>query len=208
MEEPMSLPHALLGLLNYRPATGYELKATFTNSIHFFWDATLPQIYRTLKQMEGSGWLDVTVEHQDGRPSRKVYHVTDTGRKELRRWLNEPFDMPDPRNAMLIKVFFGNQMDPTRFAAHLEELQKRHASLLERYQKEIIPVIERYAEATGAFKDARYWNLTLDFGRRHAQMVLDWCKAVLPSLDHPKQVKSGRRQPQKSRSVEQKRGRR
>lgn len=46
----MSLPHALLGLLNYRPATGYELKGTFTKSIHFFWNATLPQIYRTLKQ--------------------------------------------------------------------------------------------------------------------------------------------------------------
>ncbi len=200
----MSLPHALLGLLNYRPATGYELKATFTNSIHFFWDATLPQIYRTLKQMEGSGWLNVTVEHQDGRPSRKVYHVTDMGRKELQRWLNEPFDMPEPRNAMLIKVFFGNQMDPTQFAAHLEKLQKHHTNLLERYESEAIPIIERYAEATGALKDARYWNLTLDFGRRRSQMVLDWCKAVLCSLDRPKQVK-GTRPPAKNRSVERKR---
>ncbi len=203
----MSLPHALLGLLNYRPATGYELKATFTNSIHFFWDATLPQIYRTLKQMEGSGWLNVEVEHQDGRPSRKVYHVTDAGRKELRRWLNEPFEMPEPRNAVLIKVFFGNLMDPAQFAAHLEELHKHHANLLERYEKEIIPVIERYAEATGAYQDARYWNLTLDFGRRHAQMILDWCKAVLSSLDHPEQVK-GRRPVQENKSVKRKRGKR
>jgi len=200
----MSLPHALLGLLNYRPATGYELKATFTNSIHFFWDATLPQIYRTLKQMEGSGWLNVTVEHQDARPSRKVYHVTNMGRKELQRWLSEPLEMPEPRNVVLIKVFFGNQMDPTQFATHLEELQKYHAGLLERYEKEIIPVIERYAKVTGAFRDARYWNLTLDFGRRHAEMVLDWCKAVLSSLDHPKQGK-GRRALQKNRSVERKR---
>jgi PadR family transcriptional regulator AphA len=196
----MSLPHALLGLLNYRPATGYELKATFTESIHFFWDATLPQIYRTLKQMGGSGWLNVTVEHQDGRPSRKVYHVTDVGRKELQRWLSEPLETPEPRNAMLIKVFFGNQMDSTQFATQLEGLQKYYANLLERYEKEIIPVIERYAEVTGAFRDARYWNLTLDFGRRHAKMVLDWCKAALSSLDQPKQGK-GRRPLQKKRSL-------
>jgi DNA-binding PadR family transcriptional regulator len=188
----VSLPHALLGLLNYRPTTGYELKATFTNSIHFFWDATLPQIYRTLKQMERSGWLKVTVEHQDGKPSRKVYRVTEEGGKELHRWLTEPLEMPEPRSAMLIKVFFGNQMDPAQFAAQFEALQKYHANLLERYEKEIIPVIERYAEATGAYQDARYWNLTLDFGRRRSRMIRDWCEAALSSLGQPKKRK-GRR---------------
>ncbi len=200
----MSLPHALLGLLNYRPATGYELKATFTNSIHFFWDATLPQIYRTLKQMEGSSWLNVTVEHQDGKPSRKVYHITDGGRKELQRWLSEPLEMPEPRSAMLIKVFFGNQMDSIQFATQLEELQKYHANLLERYEKEIIPVIERYAEVTGAYRDAPYWNLTLDFGRRRSKMIRDWCKAALSSSDQPKQRK-GRKPLQKKRPLERKR---
>jgi len=194
----MSLPHALLGLLNYRPATGYELKATFTNSIHFFWDATLPQIYRTLKQMEESRWLNVTVEHQDGKPSRKIYQVTEAGRKELRRWLGEPLEMPEPRNAMLIKVFFGNQMDSTQFAAHLKELQKYHADLQETYDREIIPVIEHYAEVTGAYRDARYWNLTLDFGRRHAKMVHDWCQAALSSLDQPEGGKGKRPSPKKS----------
>jgi len=194
----MSLPHALLGLLNYRPATGYELKATFTNSIHFFWDATLPQIYRTLKQMEGSRWLNVTVEHQDGKPSRKVYQVTEAGRKELRRWLGEPLKTPEPRNAMLIKVFFGNQMDLTQFTAHLKELHDYHANLLKRYEQEIIPVIERYAEVTRAYRDARYWNLTLDFGRRHAKMVRDWCQAALSSLDQPEREKGKRPSPKKS----------
>ncbi len=196
----MSLPHALLGLLNYRPATGYELKATFTNSIHFFWNATLPQIYRTLKQMEGSRWLSVTVEHQDGKPSRKVYQITEAGRKELQRWLGEPLEMPEPRNAMLIKVFFGNQMNSTQFTTHLKELQNYHANLLKSYDQEIIPVIERYAEATGAYRDARYWNLTLDFGRRHAKMVRDWCQATLSSLDQPEEGK-GRRPLQKKRSL-------
>jgi len=200
----MSLPHALLGLLNYRPATGYELKATFTNSIHFFWDATLPQIYRTLKQMEGNRWLNVTVEHQDGKPSRKVYQVTEAGRKELRRWLGEPLETPEPRNAMLIKVFFGNQMDSAQFTAHLKELQKVYANLLERYDQEIPPVIERYAEATGAYRDARYWNLTLDFGRRNAKMVRDWCQAALSSLEQPDAEKGRKPLQKKKRSLLQK----
>jgi DNA-binding PadR family transcriptional regulator len=55
---PVSLSHALLGLINCKPTTGYELKATFNKSIHFFWNATLPQIYLTLNQMKKKGWDD------------------------------------------------------------------------------------------------------------------------------------------------------
>jgi hypothetical protein len=95
-------------------------------------------------------------------------------------------------------------MDSTEITTQLKELQKHHASLLERYEKEIIPVIERYAEVTGAFRDAHYWNLTLDFGRRRSKMVLDWCKAALSSLDQPKRRKD-RRPLQKKKSVKRKR---
>ncbi len=186
----MSLPHALLGLLNYLPATGYQLKATFSKSIHFFWNATLPQIYRTLKQMEAKGWLTVTVEHQDGKPSRKVYRITDDGQKELRRWLTEPTEIPEPRNAMLIKIFFGNQMDPNHFANHLKKWHEYHADLIKRYEKEIIPLVQHYATATGASRDASYWDLTLDYGRRHARMVLDWCDTALRQIKDKGREKS------------------
>ena len=182
----MSLPHALLGLLQYKPATGYELKQTFTRSIHFFWNATLPQIYRTLGDMEGKGWLTVTVEHQDGKPSRKVYQVTESGKDEFRRWLGEPLEVPQLRVPMLIKVFFGNQMKRDEFVEHLHRWRQYHAQLLERYEKEAMPIIEHYARASGAFEDARYWTLTLDFGRRQAKTVIEWCDAALATLQKAK----------------------
>ena len=179
----MSLPHALLGLLNYQPTTGYELKATFTKSIHFFWNATLPQIYRTLTQMEKKGWLTMTLEPQAGKPSRNVYHITKAGQGELRRWLAEPLGIPELRNAMLIKVFFGNQIEPSQFTAHLREWRQYHALLLERYEKEIPSVIKQYANATLAFKDAPYWAFTLDYGKRIDRMVLEWCDEVLRQIE-------------------------
>ena len=178
----MSLAHALLGLLNYQPTTGYELKATFTRSIHFFWNATLPQIYRTLNQMEKKGWLTMTVEPQAGKPSRNVYHITKAGRGELKRWLAEPLGIPELRNAMLIKVFFGNQMEPSQFAGHLWKWRQYQAHLLERYEKEIPSVIKQYANVTHAFKDAPYWALTLDYGKRIDRMVLEWCDEVLRQI--------------------------
>ena len=178
----MSLPHALLGLLNYRPATGYELKRTFTQSIHFFWNATLPQIYRTLKQMEKQDWLTVSIEHQDGKPSRKVYQVTDQGRAEFQRWLMETPEIPELRNAMLIKIFFGRQMDSSQFVSHLRQWREYHAGLLQRYEDEIVPLVDHYADRTGASKDVPYWTLTLEFGRRQAKMVVDWCDEALRQM--------------------------
>ena len=179
----MSLSHALLGLINYRPATGYELKATFDKSIHFFWNATLPQIYRTLTQMEKRGWLTLTVKHQNGKPSRKVYQITKAGQEEFKRWLTEPPEMPEIRNAMLIKIFFGNHMKPSQFAAHLRAWREEHANLLERYEKEVPSLIKQYAHATGAFKDALYWSFTLDYGRKVDRMVLEWCDGALKQIE-------------------------
>jgi len=179
----MSLSHALLGLINYRPATGYELKATFNKSIHFFWNATLPQIYRTLNQMEKEGWLTLTVEHQNGKPSRKVYHITKSGREEFKRWLAEPPEVPELRNAMLIKIFFGSHMKPSQFAAHLLAWREYHENLLRRYEKEVPSVIRQYANATGAYEDAPYWTLTLDYGRKVDRMVLEWCDEALKQIE-------------------------
>ena len=189
----MSLPHALLGLIHYGPATGYELKATFDNSIHFFWNATLPQIYRTLSQMEEKGWLTLKVEHQNGKPSRKVYDVTKAGREEFKRWLSEPPEMPELRNAMLIKIFFGNHMQPSQFAAHLKAWREHHENLLKRYEEEVPSVIQKCVLDTGAVDDAPYWALTLDYGKRMDRMVLEWCDEVLKRIKDKGRKDSGQK---------------
>jgi PadR family transcriptional regulator, regulatory protein AphA len=179
----MSLPHALLGLINYKPATGYDLKTTFKNSIHFFWNAALPHIYRILKQMEGQGWITVTVEHQEGKPSRKVYQVTESGRQELQRWLVEPLEMPEHRLPLLVKVFFGNQMPPDQIREHLKRWREFHAEVLQKFDREVPPIIQQYASKAGGARDPYYWGLTLDFGRRHARMVVEWCDQSLKDLE-------------------------
>jgi len=186
----MSLPHALLGLIQYRPATGYELKAAFDSSIHFFWNATLPQIYRTLSQMEADGWVTSKVEHQAKKPSRRVFSLTAAGRSEFQRWLAEPPEQIELRNPVLVKLFFGHQMSPDLFRAQIRKWQESHSALLARFESEIDPLIERYAKSTGATKDADYWRLCLDYGKRHAQMVIDWCERVVTARDPRKRQRA------------------
>ena len=185
----MSLPHALLGLLNYRPATGYQLKKAFKESIYFFWNATLPQIYRTLNQMEKKDWLTAVIEPQEGKPNRKVYKLTDKGLKEFQRWLEEPPEVPQPRNPLMLKLFFGNQMDNEHLTNHLQKMRGYHTNLLEKYEKEAKPIIQHYASISGASDDTRYWALTLEFGRMHARMIIDQCDKLLKTF--PKEKPQG-----------------
>jgi PadR family transcriptional regulator, regulatory protein AphA len=186
----MSLPHALLGLINYQPATGYDLKNTFGKSIHFFWNAALPHIYRTLKLMEGQGWIASTVEHQEGKPSRKIYRVTEPGEKEFLRWLAEPPEMPEPRLPLLVKVFFGNRLSPDQFKNHLMQWRAHYLGLLKRYEEESLPMIRQCSTLPGTSEEAYYWGLTLDFGMRQARMVVDWCDHTLNDMDTVKGKKT------------------
>ena len=54
----MSLEYAILGFLNYRPLSGYDLKKVFDNSVRHFWPADQSQIYRTLARLAEQGYVE------------------------------------------------------------------------------------------------------------------------------------------------------
>ena len=68
----MSLRHAILGFLNYKPFSGYDLKKVFDTSVQHFWPADQSQIYRTLSRLADAGLVEVQVVEQQQRPDRKV----------------------------------------------------------------------------------------------------------------------------------------
>ena len=182
----MSLPHALLGLINYQPSTGYDLKNKFQKSIHFFWNAALPHIYRSLKQMENQGWIASNIEQQSGKPNRKVYRITGEGKKELLHWLAEPPEELEMRHTLLVKVFFGRQLPLERLAEHLKNWREYNVNLLKQYETEVMPIIQRQSEKSCYAEDSNYWELSLDYGIRHARMVIDWCDQALKDMEKGK----------------------
>jgi DNA-binding PadR family transcriptional regulator len=179
----MSLPYALLGLVNYKPATGYDLKTIFTRSISMFWNASLPQIYRTLNQMESNGWLSSTIEHQEGRPSRKIYTITTKGKEELDEWLIKPLKFQEIKSEMMVKVFFGNQMDQKDIVDHIKACRGIAVRFLEETPKEVEATIDQFVSETGAEDDMPFWLLTYDFGRRQAEMTVQWCDSALEVIE-------------------------
>lgn len=141
----MSLKHAMLGFLNYSPWSGYDLKGIFDNSVNHFWPADQSQIYRSLAEMDKQGWIDQELIRQEGRPDRKLYHITEEGREELQRWLTTPAVHKPHRSAPLVQVFFAGQLDDEEILPMFERAAEQLRGQLNIYER--IPAqIEPYSE--------------------------------------------------------------
>ncbi|WP_092666211.1 helix-turn-helix transcriptional regulator [Agrococcus carbonis] len=125
----MSLPHAILGVLEARPMTGYELCRFFDGTARWVWTAPQSQIYPLLRKLEAEGWIEGEEQVRGERLKRTNYSLTAAGMDELRRWLGEPHAEPAVRDGLLLKSLFFDLADPDEAAQvleqHVAELRER-----------------------------------------------------------------------------------
>ena len=86
----MSIRHALLGLLAEQPMHGYKLKSAFEERVSPLWRLTTAQIYQSLAALERVGLLESRGERVGRRPARRIFSLTDAGRRELDKWRAAP----------------------------------------------------------------------------------------------------------------------
>jgi DNA-binding PadR family transcriptional regulator len=84
------LKHTLLALLSLEPRHGYDLKSAFETLLGGTWPLNIGQVYTTLSRLERDGFVDSEVVPQELLPDRKVYAITESGRKVLAEWLLKP----------------------------------------------------------------------------------------------------------------------
>ncbi|MCP4544081.1 MAG: PadR family transcriptional regulator [Chloroflexi bacterium] len=179
----MSLEHAILGFLNYKPFSGYDLKKVFDTSVQHFWPADQSQIYRTLARLAKREWVEVEVVQQEDRPNRKVYSITETGQAELRRWLTMPLPTHDERHASLIQVFFSGQLSDEDILATFEQEAKGLREMLKRYDQ--VPQRSAdYAATINSPRETFFWMLTLEYGIKVAQTSLEWVESVIQRIEN------------------------
>ncbi len=100
----MSIKYAILGLLSWKPSTGYELKKTFEESSSMYWSGNNNQIYKTLVQLKEESLVTSETQHQEGLPSKKIYTITGEGITELKEWVISAPEAPEFKKAFLIQL--------------------------------------------------------------------------------------------------------
>jgi DNA-binding PadR family transcriptional regulator len=157
----MSVPFALLGLLEREPSHGYDLKRDYDN--YFGRGKPLPfgQVYATLGRLARDG-LVVAAEAEPGAgPDRKRYVITGQGVTEVEAWLTEPVEAePHLQTVLFVKVVLALMLG--RSAERYLDTQRR--AHLQRMRE--LTELKR----TGSLVDA----LLADHGLFHLEADLRW----------------------------------
>lgn len=103
--------YAILGLLNWQPLSGYDLKKIISGSDVFYWSGNNNQIYRTLVQMHADGLVSQEIQVQENLPAKKIYSITASGQETLQRWILSEPELPELHSTFLMQLAWAGQMN-------------------------------------------------------------------------------------------------
>ena len=179
----MSLSHGILGFLTYGEMSGYDLAKAFGSSLDFFWHAQTSQIYLELKKLEGQGLVAGRLIPQQEKPNKRLYRLTEAGRREFFRWLGEGDDSVSRefKSSFLMKVFFSGSVPPAQSIAML----RGFIAGCEAYLAQLAQTpqtIQEYGRRVEPYQ-ALYWEFTADFGHGYMELCIAWARRCIAKLE-------------------------
>lgn len=156
-----ALKYAILGLLNRRSMTGYDMAKEFENALFEFWNAKHSQIYPELKQLTEKGLVEYKIEISGNVLEKKIYSITDAGKAELAQWAVTPHKIPAAtKDEFRLQLFFSDSIDNEQrlniLSAKLAEHENKLAHL--RQKSAIFDHIADMSDAAEAeFTDYLVW---------------------------------------------------
>jgi DNA-binding PadR family transcriptional regulator len=163
------IKYAILGLLHYTDMHGYRIKEHIERNFGHMWSINYGQIYPNLKKLYQDGLItmkEVVVNGEKG-PPRKLYSITEKGKKDFLTWLNSSPEKPMLlRDPFLMRFVFFGFGDSKRAIEIIDEQIKRYNKELERRKKNL----SRWE------KSGIHVRLIADLGANLNEMVLEWLK--------------------------------
>ncbi len=171
----MTIQSAILGLLSWKPSSGYELKKVFEDSPYLYWSGNNNQIYKSLLQLQKDGMITYETIHQDGSPSKKIYSVTEKGMAELKDWIVTGSAVPEFKKPFLIQLAWADMLDKDELSA-----------LLIKYEKELETQLILHKEKSDRQKDwpnrspreSFLWNMISANLMSTFQNELNWVRKI------------------------------
>jgi DNA-binding PadR family transcriptional regulator len=173
----MDLRSTILGLLNWKPSSGYDLKRLISDSEVFYWSGNNNQIYKSLIELEKDGM--VTYQLQEGLPARKIYAITEKGKSALYQSLLETPQIPEIRKGFLIQLGWSDMLSDEQILDLLEKYEDEIASRLRMQQA----LAARPASSPARSKREKYlWSCIGENLINTLQTELDWVRQTKMGL--------------------------
>jgi DNA-binding PadR family transcriptional regulator len=128
--------YAVLGMVAYGEASGYELARAAGRGIGFIWAPSRSQIYKVLPRLAEWGLVTSREVEQRGRPDKAVYRITRAGRAALRAWVEDVEDDPaGGTSVFLLKILYAWAAPPDAGLGQLRAYRRRLEHVIEHFEQ-------------------------------------------------------------------------
>lgn len=169
----MSTKFALLGLLNIHKMSAYDLEKFAKESIGYFWNESYSNVHRTLNNLAKEKL--VTKSSELGSRNKKIFEITDLGRKALSEWLSNHQHTIIYRDELLLKLFVSNRKD---YPALLIDLKHVLVELKEQ-QKVYLALQTSITSEEGNLS----YDLVLDYGIMQNDITIVWLEKTIQRIE-------------------------
>lgn len=165
----------ILGLLQLRPMSLYDLVKAFEAGVSLFYSASSGSIKRALDQLVAEGLVEVTAVEPGGR-ARKTHEATAAGRARFREWMSGEL-AGDVETAALSRLYFLGLVEPEERPAVRARILERIREDLERLER-LEGSVAAMPVPDGLEDVARYQRATLGYGLASHRAALGWFEAL------------------------------
>lgn len=180
---------SILGLLTWRPMTGYDIRKEIRSSIGHFWSESYGQIYPCLRRLVADGLAVVENKPGRGPRGRRVYRLTPAGRRALRRWLLRPVRPTPVRSELCLKLCFGSLAGVVASQRQVKAFRATHADRLAKWKRSESQIRRTLRHEPQAV----HFLLTVRMGIAVARACVRWADESLESLSHYERRRKRRR---------------
>jgi DNA-binding PadR family transcriptional regulator len=179
-----SLGYALLGLLQQKPSSGYDLRKIFASTSMKTYSDSPGAIYPALGRLEKQSLIRGTVEEGSGMRRRQIFRLTPKGLVELKKWIMLPVtreELVRGQQEIMLRFAFSEQAAGAAAAVELlHSLESAVKAYLPALQEEL-RIIRPTMPTSG--------RLAFECGIRGTECLLAWSRHAITTYE--KESKGG-----------------
>jgi DNA-binding PadR family transcriptional regulator len=154
--------------------SGYDIKSLFKGLSWMIGTPSYGSLYPTLHTLLEENLVDVSVEPGNGKPSRKLYSVTPSGREYLDAWLKSSATAEFSIKAFTHQLIVSGNFSPDELRQHLAQRRSQVAGFLMASQQ------DQSSHQQLAGNPGK--RLVRDYGEAIARAELAWLDTQLAEL--------------------------
>lgn len=174
------MDNIILGLLILKSRTIYELRERVDKGLNLMYSNSTGSIQAALKKLLAGGYISFNETEENGR-RKKVYSITESGRRCFFNWVNSPMGEGGMKSPELVKIYFMGFSDKSAREKNIES----HIEVL-KAQRKILNEICRQGENADVPPEGKdifkFQLVTARYGRDFLEFNIKWYEGLLSEI--------------------------